>query len=393
MLLRPPSVRRPGASAVLTLFLLLPLLLVAAFALDLNYIWVTDAELQNAADAAALAGASRLVVPGQAATSGTTNASQLTLMKQSASQNATDTAQAYAQRHWAGGAQLVLNRSDVVVGADYPPADTSAQFPNYVRVTVRRDATVSTGPLPLFFGGMFGTPTSSRQATAVATLRSQNVTGFSGSGSTLLPLAINLATYNWLRGNGPAPLGMLSQDLYTVRSPVDSLLTAPANVVKFGDGIPETAIFPNATAPGNFGLVSLSNAGFTTPGPYANWIQSGPSALDLISFGAQGLQATPAAPLTMYGGPGLQRSLNVPLQSIVGQPRTLMVYSSFSGRGINTSYQVVGFVGATVVAADLQAATPYVTVQLSLTLDLTATRSPGTPGSADLVYTGISLSR
>src|SRR5437660_10792927 len=66
MILRQCGARRGGGTAVVTALMLTPLLLMVAFAVDLCNVWRTDAELQNAADAAALAGATQLVVPNQA---------------------------------------------------------------------------------------------------------------------------------------------------------------------------------------------------------------------------------------------------------------------------------------------------------------------------------------
>src|SRR5438034_1852820 len=66
MLSRRSHPRRGGGTAVVTALLLTPLLLMVAFAVDLCNVWRTDSELQAAADAAALAGASELLVPGQA---------------------------------------------------------------------------------------------------------------------------------------------------------------------------------------------------------------------------------------------------------------------------------------------------------------------------------------
>src|SRR5205814_4072428 len=111
----------------------------------------------------------------------------------------------------------------------------TAPVPNSVQVTVRRDANVTPGPVRLIFGSFFGVPTSSRQATATGTLRS-NVTGFKGSGSKLLPLAMSLDTFNTLKGVTTLPLGVVSQDSYTVKLPLDTGATPPANVVHGGDG-------------------------------------------------------------------------------------------------------------------------------------------------------------
>ena len=62
--------RRPGSAVIsFTAVLMAVLLGMVAFAVDIGYIAVARAELQNGADAAALAGASRLL--GKAAQAGT----------------------------------------------------------------------------------------------------------------------------------------------------------------------------------------------------------------------------------------------------------------------------------------------------------------------------------
>jgi Flp pilus assembly protein TadG len=64
--------RRRGAVAILVALLLIPLLAMVAFAVDIAWIALTKADLQNAADSAALAGAGQLMdsyvkyyLPGQ----------------------------------------------------------------------------------------------------------------------------------------------------------------------------------------------------------------------------------------------------------------------------------------------------------------------------------------
>ena len=52
--------RQSGAAAILVAFLMIVFLGIAALALDIGYLYVVRTELQNAADAAALAGAGRL---------------------------------------------------------------------------------------------------------------------------------------------------------------------------------------------------------------------------------------------------------------------------------------------------------------------------------------------
>src|SRR4051812_27640539 len=91
-----PSHRRPGAIAPLTAVCMVFLLGMIAFAVDMSWIVLTRSELQNAADAAATAGAQQLManytaynLPGQNA------ANKLVLLTQAIA-SAKSTAKNYA---------------------------------------------------------------------------------------------------------------------------------------------------------------------------------------------------------------------------------------------------------------------------------------------------------
>jgi uncharacterized membrane protein len=213
---------RHGGTLTIVVLLLIPLLAMVAFAVDLGYVWRAEAELQTAADAAAHAGVSKLMsFAVRDIQPGLTETGRLSL-RVSATQEVRARAIAFGQMHKVADADLVVNDADVEIGyiADpaAPPDSPTGQFltgvaallfPNSVRVTVRRDATVPQGPLPLFFGPITGMPTVSRTATAVATLRGQNLVGFQGDGSKLLPVGLSLTSYLLLIGNSVAPLGLL----------------------------------------------------------------------------------------------------------------------------------------------------------------------------------------
>jgi hypothetical protein len=148
---------------------------------------------------------------------------------------------------------------------------------------------------------------------------------------------------------------------------------------------------PQQADPGNFWLVSLRNSPVASSSTFVSWITNGPSAADLASFGLTGLQATPATPATMYGGPVPDSAAYTALSGIIGQPRVLPIYSTYSG-GATPTYQVVRFVGATVVDVKQNGTQSYVAVQLAGTIDPSATLTSG-PGSTRFVYKGISLTR
>ena len=131
---------------------------VAAMAVDTGLMYSAKAELQSAADAAALAAASQL---------GGQNAAQATV---------NEAATFAAANKVAGGTSHMLN-SDVAMGHAMFDAVTGAfsfsagtQPYDAVRVTLRRDQTVGDGPISLVFGRVLGVQSSNMSATATAML-------------------------------------------------------------------------------------------------------------------------------------------------------------------------------------------------------------------------------
>jgi len=421
------SRRRCGGITLWLFLLVIPLFAFVAFAVDLNYIWSVDGQLQSAADAAALAGAAQLLGPNLMAALPATGPAQWNAYQQQGTQAAIAAAQERASSETVAGSAVVLNSSDVQTGYIQDPTaapDTpegqfqpvsNGYFPNSVQVTARLDSTVPAGPLQLFFAPLLGTPSVSRQVTATATLRGQNVTGFSaGAGNRLLPVAISLLTYESLMGvpllgnigipiGVPLPLGPLlppnppqgvnRQDTFTVTLPIAGGSQPPGNVTAGADSIPEVQGFPLQTLLGNFYLVSLRNAPATADSDYVSWILNGPSAADLATFGPKGLQAGLLSPATMYAGPKVDSAMDTALTSIVGQTRIVPVFLLYDPL-LNPTFLVIGFQAVTVVAVNLQGPNPSLTLQPTSTLDPTATLGGGSGGgSAAFVYQRIALSR
>src|SRR5262249_36966644 len=151
--------QRHGAIAPLALLLLVPLLGMMAFAIDIGYVVVAQTELQNVADAAAMAGGQQLMNPytqwAPPRLTSTPPAPILANGKTSASQ----TAKNYAGYNKAGGVSIQLQDSDIVFGftdaqGNFTTTLSATTFPNTIQVTARRDNTGGTqtnNPLALFF--------------------------------------------------------------------------------------------------------------------------------------------------------------------------------------------------------------------------------------------------
>ena len=103
--------------------------------------------------------------------------------------------------------------------------------------------------------------------------------------------------------------------------------------------------------------------------------RNGPTAADLRTFGSNGFQATPSAPVEVKGGPGLKSNLQTDLESIIGQPRAVPLFSSFRGNGNNTHYTIIGFAGVTIVRASSRGNHMEIVFQPMVVIDPTATSS------------------
>jgi Flp pilus assembly protein TadG len=140
------SRRRHGGAMVYTVIVLLVLIGFVGLAIDWGYMTWTAQKLQNAADAAALAGAQQVWLSHS---------------------NAREAAVNLASLNEAGSKPVALNSNiandaagDIVIGhydraAKTFTATTDRQVTNAVRVVARRTTGSAAGPLPLFFGPIF----------------------------------------------------------------------------------------------------------------------------------------------------------------------------------------------------------------------------------------------
>lgn len=160
---RSGSRARPGVALALVAVSLIALFAMIALAVDVGWMVNTKAELQNSADAAALAAAMNL--------------NRLGAVTLNDPDSVYAAAKKWAEMQVAGGKSVKLRDGvvDVVIGQstqnqstgvwDFVPS--SVGF-NSVQVTVRRDSLGPAGPIPTFFGGIIGRTQQDVSATAVA---------------------------------------------------------------------------------------------------------------------------------------------------------------------------------------------------------------------------------
>jgi len=387
--------RRQGAVALLTAFLMVVVLAVVAFAVDLGYMIVVRIQLQNAADAAAMAGTSKLLDQSRL----TVSPDQSTTMA-----NARAEAQRFSYANFGGGIALTLAgnpsndpNGDIVCGYLSDPTNQNqaldyTQFPNSVRVRVRRDD-VTNGSLSLFFARVMGIDHESLSATATATYWDR-ISGFSihtpgHSTCLLLPFALDVNTWNdVLAGNGPDNF---------------SRNTTTGAVTAGSDNIHECKLYPlsngggggsNSLPPGNFGTVDIGAANNSTA-DIARQILYGPNASDLSHFPNGVVQLDSIThTLTLNGDTGVSAGVKDELASIVGQPRIIPLYSAVSGPGNNAQYTIVGFAGITITEVVLTGSlsSKHLTIQPCFCIDPNAL--PGnTANTSTYVYTPVALTR
>jgi Flp pilus assembly protein TadG len=180
--------------AVVWLFVMISILLaVSVLAVDVGYALVARGQLQNVADATALA-ATRYIGDLY---EGMTYEQQLSYTFSSADIIAV--AKTLALKNPTAGDPVVLKDVDVLIGKWNAETRTFYDVgiltqPNAVRVTARRDASAN-GPVPTFFANIFGINTVNVAATATAAISGQST---AGPGKLPVPVGISKA---WFKPN------------------------------------------------------------------------------------------------------------------------------------------------------------------------------------------------
>jgi Flp pilus assembly protein TadG len=379
------SPRRRAAVAPLAALLMTFLVGMLAFSIDIGYICSVQAELQDAADAAALAGAQQLqnlfvayYFPGQ------TQQQQIYLTATTDVSNPASpipTAQRYAAYNQAGGVYVQVPVTDISFryydGTTFSaPSYANNLFPNTVTVTTRRD-NIANGPLGLFFGKIFGVSTINLTATASATIYAGDVTSLQvipGVNAHILPVALDVNVWtNFANGNLSSPWV------------AGSVTTGP-------NGLPQLQVYPCGTnTPGSFGLIDVGVPSNSTPA-FRNWIDDGSTPNDIAYLLSNNLlPVSPSAPAPWKCGPGLKSTLVSNFQSVMGESNLIPLFQSYSplpnyvaanGTGQNATYAVVGFAGVTISQASGSGGGMNISIQPAAIVDPTAVILNASPARA-----------
>ena len=381
------------------------LLGMAALAVDLGYILLTKTQLQSASDSGSLAGGTELM-PGLGLSAFRTPEEVEAFSKAAADE--------FVTYHRAGDqpAADILPSRDVRMGTaklDIESGtwifDWGAQPYNAVGVTtIRSDEGVSEadGPLPLIFARVLNHEFANVSADSVAVIlpaRGIRVPPGGGFNSALSPFAYELDRWKkYLRakeyfdGNNlvDADLdqsvdGHLIMDAvddsplfyeevefgHQIRfrrlfgdkfGAIDPTSHNADNIEPTGDGILELNIYPINSEAGNFGTVDIGGLDNSTQ-VLKRQIRSGISAQDLADFEDNSITPSEDSPLILQGDTGISAGIQASLESIIGECRTVLLYSTVTGPGNNAEYTIVDMVGFRFMNVNLNANPKSLTVQ------------------------------
>lgn len=272
---------------------LFALMSLFALVVDLGHIFVTRAELQNAADSAALA-----------------SVVELRNGISAARQKAFD----FGQAHAVAGSLIAIASSDVVFGhynLTTNQFQTDALKTNAVQVTTRRTEGSPSGPLALFFARLFNKYFSNVQATSRAVL-DPRVVGVHGKNRLLPYSVINFVVDQDLDGK------------YDLGSVIN--------------------IHPRSDAPGNFGFLDLDGGSNDVP-ELRQYIENGYDKDFVIPPGG-------SAPV--YGSTGIDgNSLLTSFNHIVGEEVFLPVHNWVKYEGSNAIFNVISILAVKVLDVKL----------------------------------------
>ena len=347
VLKRGRAIRR-GAIAPLAVVFMIVLLAATACSVDLTWIILTQSELRNVADAAALAGANKLIdnhvlyhLPNQ------TSAQKDALLK-AAQAEARAAAKLYTSFNGAGDkATLTLRDEDIEFGYldranKYTPLPNYTGYPNTITVKIRRDSNANQ-PLDLYFARVFARSSIELAAESAATIYTGSLDSFKSTSLTsigALPVTYDVHHWDNFLATGLDPDG---------------------NKQLAADGNPQLQVYPSIKYKGNFGLISLddNHIGAST---VRTWIDFGMSPTDVQSLidhqliplsahpknawdwnGENGFKAANVMDVNIYIG----KSFIIPLY----EPKNANAnsYEAGVGQGSNYDFDIVAFVGITIM--------------------------------------------
>jgi len=344
----------------------------AALVIDVGMLYAAKADLQRAADAAALAGLSAYI-------------SDNTLLdnKPGVQQAATSRVQQIGLANATLSSATAVELADIALGrhdfSDPLAALGSTGQWNAVEVTTRRTADSANGAVPFFFARIWGYNSGDVTATARAAVddrfRGVNAT----LGPPLLPITIDINEYNTQLSSGN-----------------DEFSYDGSWIVSNGDGVDEIHIFPEKVkkkdeegdGAGNFGLLNIDGNGNAVQ--VSTQIQNNISPEELINeFGTAEIVYYDADgnPITysINGTTGLKATIEFDLQQRIGQVVGFFVHDGVTEEGSNSNFNNVGIRFGRLMYVELNGGDKKVVVQPAVYAGDSIIVGDGAPSSDGLV--------
>jgi hypothetical protein len=328
------SERRRGVVAVYVVVVVGVLLGFAALTIDVGVMYNTKADLQDAADAAAMAAASAYATDAMTRVRTDPNDYEAT-----AEVSSLATGRAHEISRWNPSwatTTTLIEPGDITLGwldldsatSPIEPGRPASEY-NAVRVVVRRTEGGANGPVDLLFAAIFGRHIAEITASATAVYDDRTAAVNSARSPDILPFTIHEDLYDAYLQAG--------EDQFTYNEEGDFVTTGP-------DGLTEVNLYPHRTTPGNFGLLNIGtpNQGATA----VEWqIANGVPPTDFAAeVGSEVITFVDEVgdPTTydMTGDPGLAASLESAISSRQGDLVGFFVHSTAILNGSNTIYTI-----------------------------------------------------
>jgi Flp pilus assembly protein TadG len=369
---------RRGNVLVLTAFMMICLVAMLAFAVDLGYVYVSSAELQRAADAAAIAAAWELIDTDYGATPNVTNdlPQARTIAAQFVAHNPVCNKSAEIEPNEGNSedGDIVFGYMSDVTNPVQPLDLASLTQANAVQVRVRRTTDLN-GEVPFFFARALGFNSVANRAEATAAVANAFM-GFEtpddGGNLDILPFALDEETWEDMLAGGGNDQWTRTYDK-----------GAKVWLVSGGsDGVREVNLFPQGIdSSGNRGTVDIGGANNSTD-DISLQILEGISPADLAYHGGE-LKFNSEGKLFLNGDTGISAAFKDELESIIGQPRLIPIFSEVSQPGDNAIYTIVKFVGVSILDVKLTGsmASKRVTIQPAYCVTKGGIPTTGTSGT------------
>ena len=158
---------------------------------------------------------------------------------------------------------------------------------------------------------------------------------------------------------GSIELRQLFGDRYRV---VDPELDTASNIVEESDGVLEANIFPVNSEAGNFGTVDIGGLDNST-NVLQRQITDGVSEEDLAQHENNEINPSEGEPIQLQGDTGISAGIESSLESILGQCRVILLYTSVVNPGNNALYTIVDLTGIRIMEADLRGRDKVLVIQ------------------------------